>query len=549
MDHRIKSYRGFYPHHMIRKAQNTLAYSIRNSNNRFIRQVLQKCGLTPYSYDGSQFHYQNIPQPHNDLWHDDALKYKYTFPWSEGCHASHNDKDSYISRDFAPQQDDEPELPESSQILYDNLWYEDALGSTDYGYLDFTDSEPSGSSASGGSYRKTKVSKNDGKLCMTVTCDSSDKQFPELKKRKTTDDSFHDCITISDTEQQVDLTNDSDEPTVVEKPNARQRENKTSKRKYPNKESDEKIPIETKGSGSEPPDSKKKRIQFSQGLVCDYCGHVVTYKLDHHNRKAEDEMKSHFLRNKHNSASLAKIQMSNENTEKAVTILKESILITSTDKHVALVNQIVPMCPKKGCNKVLGTIWACAKHYEMCHDPHISSRYGLANVVALKTILFPAFNTCSTCNFSCSRASKLHKHWKSTQHLKGYLPSSKEQVALYFCPYCTQLHYNFSGCRTHIMTKHKPNGDASMQVVFINSNSDPLELLPIEPRPAEAQGKRELNVLVNMQKGAKVYGITKVSKRKIKAEKNQCKQRFHYEGEDFKKDKAYAYFKRRCNRV
>ncbi|XP_060077885.1 uncharacterized protein LOC132557403 [Ylistrum balloti] len=502
-------YHGFYSHRMIQRAQDTLAYSIRNSNNRHIQQVLFKCGLNSNFHRGNQFRSRYIPtpQPHNNLWHEDALKYRYTFPWSDGYNEHHGDSNSNNFRNSSSQSFND--MSQTKPVLHNNLWYEDALGSSEPGYLDFTDS--------------IRGSREDNEIYMTRNYDKE----------------LNDYIVVSDSEQQVDLTYDSDEVEVREESNTRKSKNKQVKRKYSSSN--------TEGSGP----SKRPRVQFSQGLVCDYCGFVVPHKLHHHNEEAADLMKCHFKDKKHNAASLAKIQMSDENTGKAISILKESILMTSTDKHVALVNNIVPMCPWKSCNQIHESIWSCAKHYQLYHNNNISTRYSLANVASLKTIPFPVVNTCRTCDMSFSRASEIHKHWKKTQHLKGYLPSSKSQVALYFCPYCNLLSYSFPSCRVHIMHKHKSGTqkDASVKVVFVNRTTEELELLPIQPRPAEAQAHLEITVLGNMKRHAKVYGRTKRARKKIQAEESRCQLKYPWSRENSQAEQTYKAFQRRCNNI
>ncbi|XP_033734577.1 uncharacterized protein LOC117323454 [Pecten maximus] len=467
--------------------------------------------------------------PHNNLWHEDALKYKYTFPWSEGYDEGHNGYNSDRSSDS-----DDPAIPETRGIPHNNLWQDDTLGMgmTECGYTDFTDSAASGSSAL-------------GKNCPTSRVSKKDKKDQKNEGESSNDDTI--VVSDADHEQLVDLTNDSDgesRNTVMETPNQNNAEKRNPKRKRPSSnESPEKNCIDT--AGIRPPVSKKQRVKCSQGLVCDYCGHVVIYRSNQQNHEAAEVMKCHFTDKKHNSASLAKILMSGKHTGIAEAILREGILMTCRDKHVALVNKVVPMCPKKGCNQVHETIWACAKHYEMCHFRQSTNIYGLAKVVSYRTIMFPTTDVCRKCALSFPSASAVHKHWENTGCLKGNTPNKKGEVKLYFCPYCSLLHFNFGDCRMHIKYKHMINGDASMHVIVIEATTNQLELLPVEPRSAEAQAFFERTVLKAMRKSAKMYGFgSKPSKRKLKAEQERYEGKPSEMNGNTKADKDYAAFQK-----
>ncbi|XP_069116261.1 uncharacterized protein [Argopecten irradians] len=498
------SYRGTYPHQMIHRAQDRLAKSIWNSNNPYIKRVLYKCGVSSNGNRGFDSRYK--PVPHNNLWHEDALKYRYTFPWSDGYNEYHG---------ASPGESAQLSIHTGTGILHNELWKNDTLGSTECGFSDFT-SSPAGSSALGNSKSHPSRDRHLGK-------ESNEKRGQNYTSEGSRDNTI--IVPDGDYPAVFDLTSELDEslPTGKVTSNESNTDKRNPKRKHPmasNNESPEIYRLDRVGNRP----SKRQRVQdkvqdeFHQGLVCDYCGYVVVNKVQ---QEEEKFMMCHFSDCKHNSASFAKIKMSDEKTGIAVAVIKESVLMVSRSKHAALVNQVVPMCPEKDCNQIHESIWTCAKHYEMCHSHQNSTCYGLANVVSFRTIVFSTTNICSKCHFSFDSSSAIHKHWERTGCLSGFRTKTndKDTVTLFFCSYCNSLHPNFASCRTHIIKQHNIKKDASMNVVVVEATTAKLELLPIEPRSVEDQAQYEKGLLSSMKRTARRYGFgVKATKKHLKAE-------------------------------
>ncbi|XP_069116262.1 uncharacterized protein [Argopecten irradians] len=498
------SYQGTYSHQMIHRAQDRLATSIWNSNNPYIKRVLYKCGVSSNGNRGFDSRYK--PVPHNNLWHEDALKYRYTFPWSDGYNEYHG---------ASPGESAELSIHTGTGILHNELWQNDTLGSTEYGYTNFTSSSQPGSSAFGKSKSHPSTNKHLAK-------ESNEKRGQNYTSERSLDNTI--IVSDEDYPALVDLTSELDESLSTGK------DKRNPKRKHlSNSISPEIYCLDREGSRP----SKKQCIsdEFRHGLVCDYCGYVVVNKVP---QEEEKIMKHHFSDCKHNSASLAKIKMSDEKTGIAVAVIKESVLMVSRNKHTALVNKVVPMCPKKGCHQIHESIWTCAKHYEMCHSHSNSTCYGLANVVSFRTIVFSTTNICSKCHFSFDSSSAIHKHWERTGCLNGFKTKTNDKatVTLFFCPYCNLINPNFATCRMHIINKHKINRDASMNVIVVEATTAKLELLPIEPRSAEDQAQYEKGLLSAMRKTAKKYGFGgKATKKQLRTEQNKYQMKYQYMGD------------------
>lgn len=473
-----------YPRRMIRNAQDCLVHSIGKAGH-ILQRVRIKCGLeNPYYSQRTGGMHLNQPRPHNNLWHEDALSYSYPVPWSINKRTGHDDNST-------SGQTDEFNDGESSR----------GIDSCDL-------ITPSQSGRQG--TRNCTVTKDDGKIVVNVNTFDVEEQ----RNRSTAEGiSSSNPIDVDDDEclvnDCIDLTKVSDEVTHVESATH-------SLKRMRQSDSDQDL---SNTEDNRPPTAKRSRLDYYKGLSCDYCHFVSAPQVGE--KEAEAAMKAHFYSAKHNSASLARIE-NNGRSCRAVSVLSESYLLCFTDKHVALVNSVVPMCPN--CLSVHGSIWACAKHYEMIHKEGECDRYALADVAVQKTICFPTANICMTCRATFNSATSLHKHWTKSRHFTASVPDRPGQIALYFCPYCTQLFYNFGGCRMHIIQRHKAHGDAAMRIAFIDPPAVCRRLLPPEQRPTELQARHEMKVVSQMKKGGKAYSVKKKSKKQLRREKKKLYQ-------------------------
>ena len=220
-------------------------------------------------------------------------------------------------------------------------------------------------------------------------------------------------------------------------------------------------------------------------LMCDLCLHVVRDCT----QASKCAMESHFRTNKHNAASLIEAKIEGDKLIPRYVENKHCMSNNSiTDCN------ILPVCPE--CNEIHGSVWTCAMHYQQYHNANEDNVYSLGKVVKRGVCQVSATPTCPTCNETLGSNSKLHKHWKVTNHYPFEVPSWN-QIMQFTCAECGRKEQSFITCRGHVLSKHatkKNKATTNMNYIYLELTPR-LSLLPRKSAFLDQQIKENQKVV------------------------------------------------------
>jgi len=263
---------------------------------------------------------------------------------------------------------------------------------------------------------------------------------------------------------------------------------------------DKSLTVKSEETGE--PAAKKQKQEY-KALKCDFCDFMINTNAG--KKPARKLMQTHFVQHKHRSSSLVMVEKNEEDISTVSHVLLKSVCDSSVTFRFgdADTGDVIPMCPRPGCDYIYNSVWLCAKHYQYFHDESVTNFYGLGKIKKTKIVKIPTAKICEACGKSFPNLPNLVKHWETKNHNPYRIPKAPV-ICIFSCTYCNEIFWDFCKCRTHTIDKHQPQEPyIDVLVTNISPPQAPLYLPPASPIANESQVNKEKFLLMSVRNSRK----------------------------------------------
>ena len=274
-------------------------------------------------------------------------------------------------------------------------------------------------------------------------------------------------------------------------------------------------------SGSSAYISAKEGNIFKKKYLCDLCPAIFAHG---------DTMLEHLQEAMHYSASLVTV----DENEAPKHTLQQCCLAWPPASYKTL----IPICPYSHCFCIFLHIFACATHYNFCHDEQAGAEYALAELVREDVIKSHHIHeACKVCSKTFPGTRELTEHMKMTGHLP--YTTEKDTETMFLCCRCKHTFANFFRALAHCGMKKKMHF-SDLRVLHISLTRTKKKILPFQQTELAEKATLDSEVLnlkyLKSQMGK--AGRKKINKRIRELQGLKPKNKMKNKGRVSKQDKG-----------